>query len=146
MPGGLIDIRPAVDQGHEIVFSGFKNCDWIARRLINIRWYESGNLALASLAGCLKQDISERLIVALRKVKLFLLWNCGILAAFLKIKTNWNFPPRNAYKSANAKQPRTKLNKVKSLMSKILEEERLSHIVVEQLAKNLFVLNSRECK
>jgi surface carbohydrate biosynthesis protein len=91
----------------------------------------------------LDQAPRERLIVFLKKLKFFLMWTAGIALSLVGVKPGRPFPPRNAYRNANAKQPDTPAAEVRHMLSQLLDADAADRIDLERKARNLFVMGGR---
>lgn len=87
-----------------------------------------------------RQNTFEVLIVLLRKTRHFLLWILALFFRISGIKLGRSLPPLNAYKNATAKQPKTSLVRLHSLMENLIETDIFQRLKVESIATNLFII------
>lgn len=89
------------------------------------------------------REFRETAIVALKKVKFFLLWLGGVVISAFGVEPRRPFLPRGAYRNARAKQPPTPLHSVVRLLGELIGADAAERIRVEERAGNLFVFSRR---
>lgn len=91
-----------------------------------------------------RQRYREKLSVSFRRSKYFLLWLLSLFYWAAKRKVDNSLPPVNAYNSARAKQPKTSLRRLKSLIDSLVDKSVLETLQVDKITTNIFIIRLKK--